>query len=79
MQHVYLSLSLSADLRRQELGCKSRLNLIILIGNTKNMLFHNLDCTDRYDAIEIIGKNVADVSCEMYIAKIPIRIFISRT
>ena len=50
-----------------------------LIGNTKNMLFHNLDCTDRYDAIEIIRKNVADVSCEMYIAKIQIRIFISRT
>ena len=48
-----------------------------LIGNTKNILFHNLDCTSRRYAKGIIRKNLTNTTSEMDIAKIVIRITVT--
>ena len=48
-----------------------------LIRNIKNILFHNLDCTSRRYAKGIIRKNLTNMTSEMDIAKIVIRITVT--
>ena len=66
--------------RPQTPGTRLQIKIVFnfrLIRNIKNILFHNLDCTSRRYAKGIIRKNLTNMTSEMDIAKIVIRITVT--